>query len=102
MVPIDLVRMLRKKADHATRISDDVFSSLKGIPPEYALHTSRYLEAQAREMQNILTGLAATDCELPVTKSASRLVTSCSDMALQTAAQALDRYSTEQSAQIDG
>lgn len=87
MVPVGLVKMLRRKTDHATRISHDVSHSLKWISPELALHTSRYLEAQAEEMRNILVSLAAAECELPLRDSASRLVSQYSAMAVQTSAE---------------
>lgn len=82
MVPVELVKMLRKKAEHAARISRDISHSIEGISPEMALHTSRYLEAQAEEMRNILMGLATADCETPLRDSASKLVSKYSDMAL--------------------
>jgi hypothetical protein len=82
MVPVELVKMLRKKADHAARISRDISHSIEWISPEMALHTSRYLEAQAEEMRNILMGLATADCETPLRDSASKLVSKYSDMAL--------------------
>lgn len=95
MVPVDLVKMLRKKADHATRISSDISHSLEGISPELALHTSRYFEAQAEEMRNILMGLAVTDCELPLRDSASKLVSRFTDMAVQTSTQTSLRRRSE-------
>ncbi|GAB4361888.1 MAG: hypothetical protein Kow0026_25280 [Oricola sp.] len=86
MVPVDLVKMLRKKTDHATRMSYDISRSIDMIPPALALHTSRYLEAQAEEMRNILVGLVVADCELSLRDSASKLVSRYSDMALRASA----------------
>jgi hypothetical protein len=84
MVPVELVKTMRKKADHATRISLDISECIAWISPEIAAHTSRYLEAQAEEMRNILIGLAIAECETPLRDSAMRLVSKYSDLAMQT------------------
>lgn len=88
MAPIEIAKTMRKKADHAAKISRDIPICIASISPDMAAHTSRYLTAQAEEMGNILMSLAIAEYETSVQDSASRLVSRYAALAQQTTREA--------------
>lgn len=88
MMPVKLARMLRKQTFHAAKVSREIPDCIAWIPPEIAVHTSRYLEAQAQEMQNILMSLVVTECDTLVRDSATGLVSGHTDLATLTSREA--------------
>ena len=74
LCPLEALSILRRRVDHAAKLSDEMSGGGSQLPPEIVAHACRYMDAQSIQMRNILTGLVLTENDLGIEGSTAELL----------------------------